>query len=145
MLKQDYLLQLIERVADVLERVARARKRNKPHEALESLHDGYESVFAIEPALLARMNAETLESMLRDPEEGGWLAHMIRYEAEIAWAREDPRGDDLGTLALELLARASRRGQLRTEFLDDIAALLESTPPERLSADALRAFTELSP
>ena len=68
-MQRDYILRLIEQVAQLLSRVVRQREDNSPQEALQSIMAACERLFGMEAVQLFQFTPEQHTAMLADGEE----------------------------------------------------------------------------
>ena len=81
-MQRDYILRLIEQVAQLLSRVVRQREENSPQEALQSIMAACERLFGMEAVQLFQFTPEQHVAMLADGEEPE-MAHdkVLMYAA----------------------------------------------------------------
>lgn len=68
-MQRDYILRLIEQVAQLLSRVIRQRETNAPHEALQSIMAACERLFGMEAVQIFQFTPDQHLAMLAEGEE----------------------------------------------------------------------------
>jgi len=68
-MQRDYILRLIEQVAQLLSRVVRQREAHSPHEALQSIMAACERLFGMEAVQIFQFTPDQHVAMLADGEE----------------------------------------------------------------------------
>lgn len=144
MLKQDYVMRLIEKMGQLLARLERKRQDDAPQAALELLQTSGEELFGIDLALVDLLDHDSLLAQVRNPAEIPHLARLLRHQADTL--RQLGRTDEATTRAvraLALFAAAERNATLDPHhgFDDDIVHLLTTTPPEHIDPAILAALT----
>jgi hypothetical protein len=108
MLKDDYIMRIIEQAAIVLGRVLRMIDERRFDEAEKDIEDALELYAGLDLEAIKRLSAEQLTASLRHREMGGagellMLAELIAAEADVVAARgDDDLAYDLRLKALEL-------------------------------------------
>lgn len=133
MIRQDYLMRMIQQLSGVLARVAELRAGGKPDEALDEIGDAYGRFAGLNPSLVHVLGDEDLVALLRargglDPQRTYALAELLREEAEIY--AEGGRLD-------EALPRDRKALRLYLEVLPELEDA--PSPPDLAGLDAVVA------
>ena len=133
MIRQDYLLRMIQQLSGVLARIAGLRAGGRDDEALDEIGDAYGRFAGLNPSLIHTLGEEDLVALLRargglDPQRTYVLAELLREEAEIFAARDRPD---------EAIPRDRKALRLYLEVLPDLDDL--SSPPDLTGLDAVLA------
>ncbi len=89
MIRQDYLLRMIDRATQALVRMLRRRDRGDLDGARQEATEVYDAL-GIPPELAGMLTAETLAEMLGDPDKMRLMARLFQQEAEVFRASGDP-------------------------------------------------------
>ncbi len=132
-IRQDYLMRMIQQLSGVLARVAELRAGGKPDEALDEIGDAYGRFAGLNPSLVHVLGDEDLVALLRargglDPQRTYALAELLREEAEIY--AEGGRLD-------EALPRDRKALRLYLEVLPELEDA--PSPPDLAGLDAVVA------
>ncbi len=137
-IRQDYLMRMIQQLSGVLARIAGLRAEGRHDEALAEIGDAYGRFAGLNPSLIHALGEEDLVALLRargglDPQRTYALAELLREEAEIFASEGRPD---------EALPRDRKALRLYLEVLPD----LEDTPspPNLAGLDALVARLEVT-
>ncbi len=133
MIRQDYLMRMIQQLSGVLARVPELRAGGKPDEALDEIGDAYGRFAGLNPSLVHVLGDEDLVALLRargglDPQRTYALAELLREEAEIY--AEGGRLD-------EALPRDRKALRLYLEVLPELEDA--PSPPDLAGLDAVVA------
>jgi hypothetical protein len=108
-MQRDYILRLIEQVAQLLSRVIRQREQNSPHEALQSIMAACERLFGMEAVQIFQFTPDQHAAMLAEGEEPESAHDKIMMYA----ALNEQAGRCYGTLGQPKLAQQSFINALR--------------------------------
>jgi hypothetical protein len=112
MLRNDYLMRIVEQITEAMARIARLRDDRQHEAALRELEQAYE-LLGIDPRLLTTMSESQLADLLAHPDKIRLAARLTALEAEIRAAAGDERGarrDELRALELYLETRKRDAG-----------------------------------
>lgn len=105
-MQEDYVIRLIRQFVAALARIAGFRKRGEYERANVEIGRAWEDLGVPHDLVLAT-DAETLSTLLRDPEKQRVAAQLLAEEAYVVQAKGDPlHAGALRMRAVELLARA---------------------------------------
>ena len=90
MIERDYLMRMMQQLANVLARIMRAREQEKYDEAQDAIDGAYGELFGLNATLLDVMSAESLAQLLGDREKTKSLARLFKEEAELRELQDDP-------------------------------------------------------
>ncbi len=138
MIRQDYLVRMIQQLAGVLAQIAGLRADGRHDEALEEIGDAYGRFAGLNPSLIHALGDEDLVALLRargglDPQRTYALAELLREEAEIFAEGGRPE---------EALPRDRKALRLYLEVLPELEN--SSSPPDLAGLDAVVARVDAS-
>lgn len=108
MIRQDYLLRIIEQAAQAIARMLGATQKNDYHSARVQADEAY-SLLGVPPELVLRMDSASLASLFAQPMKIRMLSKLLWQEGELYRATKDPlNGLDRQRRAVELLLEAQR-------------------------------------
>lgn len=130
MIQKDFIERLLERLGQVLRKVAQREQSGQHEEALDELREAYRELFGLDQSTLCMLDAPTLLAMLQSPEQLSVLLPLIRADIELQQTLgREGMGRVLATAGLELLAHAPSAA-VRAE---DVVFLLNMVPEEKWS------------
>ena len=106
MFQRDYILRVIQQVAQAVARAMGLLAQRKPEEAEAQLNTGY-GALGMDRELLLLLDAATVARQLGDEVKGGAAATLLLCDAEVQHARGDARAG-----LRRLRAARGLRGQL---------------------------------
>ncbi|MDP9366588.1 MAG: DUF6483 family protein [Chloroflexota bacterium] len=132
-IRQDYLMRMIQQLSGVLARVAGLRADGRPDEALEEIGEAYGRFAGLNPSLVHALSEEDLVALLRargglDPQRTYALAELLREEAEIFAEAGRPE---------EAIPRDRKALRLYLEVLPELEDA--PSPPDLAGLDAVLA------
>jgi hypothetical protein len=105
--RQDYLLRMIEQLAEAVRRIAGLRRAGDFAAARKSAEDEWEKLLGLSHDLVNVVDTPTLASMLREPANMRVAAHLLVEEARALASGGDPIHATLRyRTALELVLEA---------------------------------------
>jgi hypothetical protein len=142
MIRQDYLLRLIEQLKQALARILRQRDEQQHDDALDTLVDAYDELLGHRPEALAMLAPESAAMMLEKGVKLRVYAALLQAEAGVLSARAAPR-DAAAALALRQRAlRVVLLGLRRSERGDPPLGDLARALLGELGGVALDATTQ---
>ena len=113
MFERDYLMRAVQQVAQALARVLGLRQQNKQEEADRELDELYRGLVPFDRELLDVLDAQTLATMIRDPERIRAVCQLLAFEADEAERRGEPARAERGRRrAAALLAQVDEDGRV---------------------------------
>ena len=107
-IRQDYLLRIIEQAAQAIARMLGATKKNDYHEAQRQAGEAYD-LLGVPRDLVVRMDSASLAGLFAQPMKIRLLSKLLWQEGELYRATKDPlHGLDRQRRAVELLLEAQR-------------------------------------
>jgi hypothetical protein len=107
-IRQDYLLRIIEQAAQAIARMLGATQRGDFVDAQQAAESAY-SLLGVPPDLVLRMDSAGLAGLFAQPEKIRMLSKLLWQEGELLRAKKDPiNGLDRQRKAVELLLEAQR-------------------------------------
>ena len=134
MLREDYLIRLIEQAADFLARIAGHDRKREYEEAVDEAGRAWDELLGVPRAIVEVTDSQTLAGLLRDPAKMRVAARLLAAEAHALRARRDPVVSTMlyrRALELALEARALEPAE------DDEKLVLElsrEVPPSTIDA-----------
>lgn len=110
MLKQDFLMRIIQQLGEGLRRAMKKRADADLDGALNDLGVLYHTLLGLDAWMVRAMSIPSLIGLLRDDAEIGVLAALVAEEALLAAASAAPSSPRLTLRALDLFEEAARRG-----------------------------------
>lgn len=148
MLKQDYVMRLVEKMGQLLAKLATRRDAEQHDQALSLVQQAYDELFGVDVTLVVALDPDSLRALAGQPEDLPWLARLMRHEADTRRALGDERAAEaLALKALALFAAAAQQGTLDAPygFDEDVLHLLCTTSPERLDPTIVAQLTPPPP
>ena len=135
MLKNDYILRLIEQFVRVLERIIGLKERGALHEALEFLQAETRRIIGMDGAMLEMLSPDEIARALASPDRIYVAARVVEEMRDIhAKDDEHVRATALGVRAVRLYAKL---GGDRGTFLADDSRKHAEGLAEQLATEAL--------
>jgi hypothetical protein len=135
-LREDYLMRHIQRLAEALARIFGLNQREEYDQALAAAEQAWEELLDVPGALIRAIDTATLVGMLREPAKLRLAARLFREEARALTGRgELARASVRSRRALELLLEARSLDPSGRDDDDPVIAELAQVVP----ADALAA------
>ena len=107
MLREDYLMRLIEQVADVLAQIAGHERKREYEVAIDEAGRAWDELLGVPRAVVEVTDSATLAELLRDPAKIRAASQLLAAEARVTKGRGDPLGAAvLYRRALELVLEA---------------------------------------
>ena len=143
MIRKDYIMRMIEQLAQVMAKVMSYKQAQNFERAEEELNLAAEQFFGLKPELLDSMSAEDLISFLQldhvlNSQKCLILAEILRGKAELAELTRDPAKTDQvysKSLRCYLQAFTVDRDLRKRETTEKIDFLLNKTKNNKLSPD----------
>jgi len=135
MIERDYIMRMIQQLANALARIMGARKQEKYDEVQKIIDDAYGEILGLSQTLVGVMNAESLTQLLGDGDKIKVLARLLKEEGELCELRDDPAQATIKyekSFAL-YLETYSRQTKIDLESESMIKALLDKIDFEQLS------------
>ncbi len=89
MIREDFLLRMIQRLAEIIGRVLGLAKEGRIDEATAALEDAMRAQLGMPSEMLDRLPSDEVARVL-GPEKSMILAALLDAEAELAGMRKDP-------------------------------------------------------
>lgn len=134
MLREDFLIRLIEQIGDFLARIAGHERALELDEAEDEAGRAWDEVLGVPRALVDVTDTPTLASLLRDPAKMRAAARLLAAEARVLRRRGDPPGATMRfSRAFELALEARA---LDPDAAEDalVAELAREVPPSMIDA-----------
>ena len=133
---RDFILRLIQRIAEVMGAILRKRSEGKTDEALALLERARTDTFGPMRGALDTVDAGSVNRLLTEAEKVRAYSTFLAVEADLRDDRGEARAADAArrralTVLLELVA--ARRGELRDTDREAVAALAAKVDASRLS------------
>jgi hypothetical protein len=107
MLRDDYLMRLIQQVADFLARIAGHDRKHDPEAAIEEASRAWDELLGVPRAVVEVTDSSTLADLLRDPAKIRAASQLLVAEARVTKGTGDlPGAAMLYRRALELVLEA---------------------------------------
>lgn len=90
MIERDYIMRMMQQLANALARIMRAREQEKYDEAQDAIDEAYGELFGLNETLVGVMSAESLAQLLGDSEKIKALARLLKEEGELCELQDDP-------------------------------------------------------
>ncbi|BDG03877.1 hypothetical protein [Anaeromyxobacter oryzae] len=133
-LQRDWILRIVEQLAQALARVAGLRKQARTEDAVKELAGAASGLAGIDLHMAASVDAATLAGLVREPVRMAVLARVMLERAEIARDLGDAAGDlAWRRRAVELWLEAGAAG---AALDDDARAAIAAHPADALSVRA---------
>ena len=108
MIRQDYLLRVIQQAVQAIARMLGATQRGDFLEAQQEADNTY-NLLGVPPDLVLRMDSASLAGLFAQPRKIRLLSKLLWHEGELLRAKKDPlNGLDRQRRAVELLLEAQR-------------------------------------
>jgi hypothetical protein len=143
---RDYVLRMIQRIAQAVAAVLRKRAEGEPDEALALLDRARADLFGAMRSALDAVDPGSLNRLLSETEKVRAYATFLAVEADLRDDRREARAAAAArrrTLAVLLEVAETRKGELRDEDRETIAALAAKVDSSRLSERERRALAAL--
>ena len=94
MIREDYILRMIERLSIAIARVLKLKETNRHQEALATIDETFQQLFGLNTKTISSLPAESIIELLgiSAPEEAQkcfWIADLIKEEADIYECKKD--------------------------------------------------------
>lgn len=111
MFTRDYIIRLIEQVADFLARISKSKREGNFAAGLREVQRAYDSVLDMDRQLFNIADSATLAQLLGPPERIRSIAQLVCAEADLLRLSGDPLTSQLKyKRAIELYLEARARG-----------------------------------
>lgn len=132
-LKRDYILRIIEQLAQALASVLKLRKKGAHPAAIAEVESAAAGIAGLDLRMAASVDAATLAGHVQEPARLAALARLLEERAEIAREQGDAGEDGWRRKAVEVWLEAGARGAV----LDAGArAAIAAYPADGLTARA---------
>ena len=139
MIKQDYLLQIIEQLGAALRRMKK-RDDSELEGALQEVGALYERLLGLDPLLVQAMSIQTVAMMLRSPLELPVLAAILAQEGALLADSNSATAEVLGRRALWVLDECAAQDILVPEpCIEALVALGQAVTTLSLEVRAAQA------
>ncbi|MDD2891198.1 MAG: DUF6483 family protein [bacterium] len=133
MIKEDYILRMIERLAIAIAKVLKLKETNQHREALVIIDETFQELFGLNSKTISSLPAESIIELLglNTPEEAQkcfWIADLIKEEADIYELQKDFKTSELkylDSLELYLNGIACRDYAIISNYLPKIKEVVE--------------------
>lgn len=141
MIRQDYLLRIIQQVADAIARMLGATKREDYSEARAQAAEAY-GLLGIPSELVLRMDSHALAGLFAQADKLRLLSKLLWQEGELLRAQRDPvNGLDRQRRAIEVLLEAQSMDP-HPDDASDLREMLRHVPTTTLDSRYQRGFAE---